>query len=704
MTDKAYAYMDWAAIEGLVYSEENHPRDILAPKKVKDGILYQCFCPGAAKVNLLDKNSGRTHKMTMEDEAGYFACVVPDKEVVSHGFVVDGQKRGNPYAFPSQLNLEEDSRFTAGISDRLYGELGSHIRTVEGEEGISFAVWAPGALRVSVVGPFCSWDGRCYPMEYHEESGIHELFIPDLPAGTEYMYELKLHDGRVYTRPDPCAVAYGPVGTNLSVAADTSYRWKDRVYMNHRSSHRDRAGEPIAIYECSLSAWRARAEDPGNETYETLAETIGTFVEEMGYTHIELNPVMEYVDEASGGFHTVGYYAPTSRFGSPALFKSFIDNMHARGIGVILDWTPAQFSPDENWLAGYDGTCLYEHLDPRQGVHPLWGTLLFNHGRPEVRSFLFSSAVYWLKEYHADGLRLDGCSTMLRLDYQRGSQWVPNLYGSWENLDGISFLSRLSEICRRNVPECMLVMTEDVDWPDVTAPAEEDGLGFDYKWNLHFTQDMLQYLGLDSEGRRREHNVLTNGMLQHYFEHYIISFSRGIGAFNRRQFSDRIDGKGESRAALLRAAYGYLFMHPGKKLLADGEVFSKDYQKALLALYKSEPALSVYDYDERGFEWINTMDSEHSVLTFLRKGASADETLLVVCNFSDEDFTNYEVGVPFEGKYKEILNSDSEDFGGTGRTNSRSRASRAVSCDERDYSLRLRIGPRSIAVFRCQAK
>ena len=704
MTDRAYAYMDWAAVEGLVYSEENHPKEILAPRKVKEGVLYQCYFPGAGEVSLLDRKNGRSHKMAMEDESGYFACVVSGRQPVKHEFLVDGVVKGDPYCFESSLSPEEQSRFSAGISDRMYTVLGAHVTEIAGAKGVRFAVWAPNALRVSVVGPFCSWDGRQYQMEFLDESGIFELFIPGLTEGTEYLYELKLPGGLVYTRPDPYGSAVKTEGHIVSLVTETSYKWKDARYMASRRNVKDLTAGPMAVYECSLAAWKARSADPDRETYVTLADSILRFVTEMGYTHIELTPVMEYADEASGGYHTTGYFAPSCRFGTPDDFRCFVDKMHGAGIGVILDWTPAQFSPDTDWLASFDGTCLYEHLDPRQGVHPVWGTRLFNHGRPEVRSFLFSSAHYWMREFHADGLRLDGCSTMLRLDYGRGSSWVANMYGSWENLEGIEFLSRLGGMVRRSFPGTMLIMSEDVDWPDVTAPEEEDGLGFTYKWNLHFTQDMLRYFGLDGDGRRREHGLLTDGMLQNYMDRFVISLSRGIGSFNRQEFMEKFDGKDRARSALMRSAYAFLFCHPGKKLFADGEVFNKDFQKELLRLYRSEPALYLHDYEECGFEWINTMDADHSVLTFLRKGDTPGQTLLVVCNFSDENFESYQVGVPYSGNYKEILNSDHTDFGGSGKINPRARTAKKEECDEREYSLRLRIAPRSTAVFRCQVK
>ena len=705
MTDKAYAYIDWPAVEGILYSDERSPREILAPRSVQEGTLYQCFAPGAETVFLLELKNGRRHRMLLEDEAGFFACVLPGKKPVAHHFIIDEKETGNPYAHQSLLAPEEESRFIAGIADRAYKLLGAHVTESDGEKGVNFALWAPNAIRVSVVGPFNDWDGRMYPMEYHEESGIFELFIPGLAAGTEYRYELKLATGLVYTRPDPFGFEFKMGEEPSSVVADLSYRWHDREYLTKRRYVTDTSDKPVAILECSLAALRARAEEPEEAGYRSLASRVASDAREMGYTHVELLPVMEYPDDTTNGYQTSGYFAPTSRFGTPADFKYFVDTMHEMGIGVILDWTPAQFTPDTRFLASFDGTCLFEHLDPRQGVHPLWGSKLFNYGRAEVRSFLLSSAVFWMREYHVDGLRLDGCSTMLRLDYAReDGGWVPNLYGTSENLDGIDFLKNLGSLFKKAYPDSLLIMAEDVDWPETTDPADEGGLGFTYKWNLHFTQDMLGYLSLDSAGKRREHDVLQRGMLHHYFEHFILSLSRGIGPFDREKFLARIDGSDAARSALLRAAYGFLFLHPGKKLLTSGEEFNRTYIRALLSLYRAEPALSILDYRESGFEWINTMDNEHSVLSFARKGEKKTDTLLVVCNFSDENFPMYQVGVPFAGKYKEILNSDSELFGGSGKVNPRAKASRSEEFDERPNSLRLRIAPRSIAVFRYQGK
>lgn len=705
MIDKAYSCLDWQAIEGIIYADLRNPKQVLEPRAVKDGILYQCFFPGAEKVEFVEKKSGRSHSMVMEDEAGYFACVLTGKKPAAHTFLVDGEEKGDPYAFPSLIPPEEESRFSAGISERAYRILGAHVMEYEGESGVLFAVWAPGAMRVSVVGPFNGWDGRALPMEFHEESGIFELFVPGLGIGTEYKYELRLPAGLVYARPDPYGTAFNAPCDTVSVVADLSHRWHDREYLVKRSRVIDRGSEPVAVFECSLDSWRKKSENPEQMTYRELAIDILRYVKDMGYTHVELKPVMEYADEASDGYKTTGYYAPSARFGTPADFKYFIDTMHEAGIGVILDWTPGGFSPDTNYLASFDGTGLYEHIDPRQGVHPLWGTKLFNHGRPEVRSFLVSNAAFWMREYHADGLRLDGCSTILRLDYARGAgEWVPNLYGASDNLEGIDFLKGLCRSFHRSFPDGLLIMEESTDFSDVTADPDEGGLGFDFKWNLHFNEEMLRYLSLSSAGRRKEYGILQNGMLHHYFERFILSLSRGVGPFDRERFRSGIDGSDQAKAALIRTAYGYMMMHPGKKLFTSGEESDREYFRALLGLYRSEPALYHFDYSESGFEWVNTMDADHSALTFLRKGEKEEDTLVVVCNFSDEDFESYEAGVPYAGKYKEILNSDSEEFGGTGRVNKRAKLSRAVKADERENSLRFRLAPRSIAVFRYQGK
>ena len=705
MTDKAYAYMDWPRIEDIIYAEMNHPGDVMAPKRVKEGTIYQCFCPGAKSAVLIDRRTGKRYPMFLEDENGYFAVLVGGRRPAPHDFEIDGTLTGDPYAYSSVMTEEAASRFSAGISERVSRWMGAHVMEVDGTKGVYFALWAPNAFRVSVVGPFDEWDGRRYPMNYHEESGIFDLFIPYLEEGTEYAYELKLKDGLVYTRPDPFGTEFILGDRPSSVVGDLRYRWHDRDYLEMRNRRADTTGQPIAIYECRLAEW-AKKETEGTANYRTLAPKIASHAKALGYTHIELTPVMEYPDDKSNGYQTAGYYAPTSRYGTPADFKYFIDTLHGENIGVILDWTPAQFSADTRWMASFDGTCLFEHLDPRQGVHPVWGSKLYNYGRPQVRSFLISNAVFWMREYHADGLRLDGCSSMLRNDYERADgQWVANIYGSAENLEGIDFLSNLSAVFKKRFPDGLLIMEEHVDWPDTTAPSDEDGLGFDYKWNLHFTRDVLSFLAMKEEDRKKNLTLLQNGMLNHFFEHYMISLSRTLGPFSEETFLEGVDGDTpEKRMALARLAYVFLFTHPGKKLLTEGEDVNTEFFRALLRMYAEEPALSKTDYSEAGFEWVNTTDTENGVLTFIRRGIDRTDTLLVAVNTSEEAYDQYQAGVPYPGRYKEIFNSDDKTFGGSGDVNPRARSTRHEEKDERADSLRFRIAARSAAVFRYQGE
>ncbi len=696
MTDKAYQYINWAQIEGLIYSEERHPKAILAPRAVKEGILYQCFLPGVKDVYLKElrngRPNGRSHKMIMEDEIGYFACILPGKKPIQHSFVADGVEIGDPYVFANVITDEEAARFQSGIAANMYKRLGAHRMEIDGQKGILFAVWAPNALRVSVVGDFNSWDGRMFPMEYCEESGIFELFIPALWEEPVYAYEIKLPDGLTYIRPDPYGNGFVFGEKNASVCADLSYRWHDRSYLTSRHEAPDSLQRPVAIYKCSLADFADQVEEI---CYRELADVIISHVAELGYTHICLEPIMEYPEDSSNGYQSCGYFAPTERYGKPVGFKYFVDRAHERGIGVILTWTPDQFASTEGFMASFDGTCLYEHLDARQGVHPRWGSKLYNYGRGEVRSFLLSSARFWMREYHIDGLFLNGCETMLKLDYYRGEQWVANMYGTSEHLEGIAFLKQLAAFYKKEFPDGILMMAEQMDYPEITAALEDDGFGFDYKLNLHFAKDMHHYLSQDAKGRVRCHEELLNGMLHHYMEHFVI----GLADENASDGADKGD-----RQALLRCALGFLFCHAGKKMLLAHENADLPYLKDLLGLYHAQRALWYYDYDERGFEWINTMDGEHSVLSFVRKSDRRDDALLVVCNFSDAHFEDYRVGVPYEGCYKEIFNSDAALYGGSGAVNARARASRPEECDEREHSLKIRLAPRTIAVFAYRRK
>jgi 1,4-alpha-glucan branching enzyme len=569
----------------------------------------------------------------------------------------------------------------------------------DGTEGVLFAVWAPNAIRVSVVGTFNKWDGRVYPMECREDSGIYELFIPGLEDGTLYKYEIKLADGLTYMRPDPYGNEFELRPANASVVSVSDYRWHDREYLKARKEQTFSETRPVAIYELSFQAFM---DAEGNfRTLREITPEVVSHAKEFGYSHIELMPVMEYPDDSTSGYQTTGYFAPTSRFGRPDDYRFFIDSLHREGIGVILDWTPSQFSAAEEGLASFDGTCLYEHLDPRQGTHPIWGTKIWNYGRPQVRNLLISNALFWTKEFHADGLRMDGVSTILRLDYGRADgQWVANMYGTNENLDGIEFLKHLNSIMKKNHPDILLIAEEDVDWPDVTGEVDESHLGFDYKWNLHFTQDVLGYFAAAPEERKNRHNDLTESMLYNYIDRFIISLSRDIELFDPERLMASMPGEEEVKKANLRAAYAFMTAHPGKKLLTKGEEFDPVFFKALLKLYRENPALYEEDYLGSGFEWVNTLDSEHGVLSFLRKTDRPEETILVLCNFSAEEYAGYRTGVPYAGDYREIFNTDAKAYGGNGKVNARTRTAREKVCDERKNSITVRLAPFSVSFIK----
>jgi len=700
MSDKANQYMEWPEIEGIQYSDQNHPKRILAPRLVKEGVLIQGYFPDSEKAVLVNEESGTSVPMKMEDDSGWFAVILPLRKIPRHHFLVDGEETGNPYAFPNLITAEEEGEFCAGIRYEIYKKLGAHRMQCEGTEGVFFAVWAPNAIRVSVAGPFCRWDGRIFPMEFHEDSGIFELFIPGIPAGSLYKFELKLADGLTYMRPDPFAGEFERMPANASVVTESAYRWHDREYLHDRKlAHEKNVSAPMAIYELNLADWN-KEEDGSVSICRKTAPLLASYVKKLGYTHVELMPVMEYPDDFTSGYQTTGYFAPSSRFGTPDDFRFLIDTLHKAGIGVILDWTPSQFSANAEGLASFDGTCLFEHLDPRQGTHPVWGTKIWNYGRPQVKNFLISSAVCWLKEFHADGLRMDGVSTILRLDYGRADgQWIPNMYGTNENLEGIEFLKHLNSIIKKNYPDVLLIAEEDVDWPDVTGPVDECHLGFDYKWNLHFTEDILSYFRRDPKERPEAHSDLTESMLYNYIDRFIISLSRDISLFDPEKLFREMSGTEEEKKANLRAAYAFLMAHPGRKLFTEKEEFNPDYFRDLLKLYREQPALYEEDYLGSGFEWVNTLDSEKCVLSFLRKTDRPEDTLLVVCNFSDREVMRYRIGVPYAGQYRELFSTDAKIYGGSGRVNPRSKEAKEIVCDERKNSIVIRLAPLTVCIF-----
>ena len=721
--------MDWPEIEAVVYSEEYAPREILGPHVTGDGVLVQCFFPGADKVTVKTTKDGREYPMSKEDDAGYFAVLLSGRKIPEYTYLVDQEGEQiecyDAYAFPCQITLEEEQKFINGICYDIYEKLGAHPMTVNGVDGVYFAVWAPNAARVSVVGDFNHWDGRVYQMQRLSVSGIYELFIPQIPVGSLYKYELKLKDGLTYLKADPYANQAELRPATASVVADlTKYIWKDQTWMKERKKIQTEDA-PMFVYEMHLASWKKPEDGREFYNYRELAPMIVAYVKEMGYTHVELMPVMEHPFDASWGYQVTGYYAPTSRYGSPEDFMYFVDTLHQAGIGVILDWVPAHFPRDTFGLANFDGTCLYEHLDPRQGYHPHWGTLIYNYGRPQVKNFLIANALFWTEKFHADGIRFDAVASMLYLDYGKNDgEWVANIYGGNENLDAVELLKHLNSIFKKKHPDALLIAEESTAWPRVTGSVDtEEGLGFDYKWNMGWMNDFIGYMSNDPYFRGAHHNELTFSMVYAYSERFMLSLSHDEVVHQKGSLLEKMPGTEDKKFANLRAAYGFFMAHPGKKLLFMGQEYGQvhewaenkaldwedlekpahrqmqNYMKALIQLYKTHPALWKLDYDSDGFEWINCVEWEKSMVTFLRKSKKQEDTLVVICNFSDVAYEEELVGVPYAGKYKEILNSDAKEYGGTGVVNPRVKIAKKEETDDRPYTIKVKVAPLSVAIY-----
>ena len=695
MNEKVYSYMDWPRIEAVVYGEEASPRDVMGPRITADGVLVQGFFPGAEEVSVV--TGGKSFVCEKQDEAGYFAAMLPDRKIPKYVFQVktgeDIKEVEDIYAFPGLITEEEEKEFCAGVYYQAYEKLGAHPVEIDGVKGTFFAVWAPNAVSVGVAGDFNGWTGRVHKMHRMPMSGIFELFIPGVQAGEVYKYEIKVKGGEVLLKADPYAARTQLPPADASVVADIAdFQWQDQKWMSERCRFADRK-QPVSIYETGLDKWQS-------------AQELVDFVAEEGYTHVELHPVMEYLDEATMGYSTYAYYAPSARFGAPEDFRKLIDMFHQTGVGVILDWSPAQFPRCEAGLERFDGTPLYEQPDASMAVHPLWGTMLYNYASPMVKDFLIANACFWLEVYHADGLRMDDVDAMLYLDYGRNpGEWKTNLYGTNENLHAVEFLKHLNSIVQKRNPGALLIAQEDGLWPELTDSVENDHIGFDYKWSGGWTKDLLSYLSVQPSERKNYHDQLTLSMLYAYCEHYVLTLgTRDVGSI--ADFLAKLPGSEEQKAAQLRLAYTYMMLHPGCKMMApDAEMPSelKVCIRALNELYKSNPALYTMDDSYDGFEWVQLMKYEENVVAFLRKTENPDESILAVCNFSPAAYDKYKVGVPFYGKYKEIYNSDDKKFGGEGVTNPRVKTSKKEECDERACSITMKLPAFGAAVYTCTA-
>ncbi|MGE4283288.1 MAG: 1,4-alpha-glucan branching protein GlgB [Clostridia bacterium] len=633
------------------------------------------------------------------------------------------------------LNADQDAPFLSdydlylfnkGDNRYVYQKLGAHLLTVNHVQGTYFAVWAPCARRVSVIGNFNQWDGRESPMHSIGSSGVWEIFIPGIGDGDIYKYEIKTQAGDILKKADPYAFYCELRPHTASVVYDIDcYGWKDEDWMQERTCI-NQMERPVAIYEVHMGSWmRTSQEENGFISYRDAADKLVNYVKDMGYTHIEFLPLSEYPFDGSWGYQVTGYYAVTPRYGRPEDFMYLVDVCHQNHIGVIMDWVPGHFPRDEHGLRCFDGSALYEHEDPKRGEHPEWGTMVFNYGRNEVKNFLISNAFFWFEKYHIDGLRVDAVASMLYLDYAKSNgQWIPNQYGGRENIEAIEFLKHLNSTIYQEYPGIVMSAEESTSWPLVSRPPYLGGLGFGMKWNMGWMNDFLRYTSMDSIHRKYHHNLITFSLMYAFSENFILPLSHDEVVHGKQSMLDKMPGDYWQKFAGLRAAYGYQYGHPGKKLLFMGGEFGQfiewkyydsldwhlldyelhkkmqDYVKDLNRLYCSEKALYEVDFSYDGFEWISCDDADHSIVSFMRKGKNWQDALIFVCNFTPVVHDHYRIGVPFDLYYKEIFNSDSEMYGGSNVGNCGGLNAQDISCNNRPYSLAIRIPPLAVVVFK----
>ncbi len=706
MNDTGMALRDHD-VERLLAGDHNDPHSLLGAHELVpgsaggaatggEGLVVRAYHPDAVAMECLPETGDPVAMERLAD--GLFAAVLPGARFPFHYRLrlrfANGEswERDDPYRFAPTLGELDIHLFNEGTHRRLWEVLGARPMTVDGVAGTRFSVWAPNARRVSVVGHFCRWDGRVLPMRSLGMSGVWELFVPGVEAGELYRFELVGADGMQRLKSDPLARMMEESPGNASiVVADSQYEWEDRRWMTQRQGRTAdmMASEPMSIYEVQLGSWARVPEEGGRTlTYREIAPRLAEHALRYGFTHVELLPVSEYPFAGSWGYQVTGYYAPTSRFGSPDDFRYFVDVLHQHGVGVIVDWVPAHFPRDDWALRRFDGTALYEHADPRLGEHPDWGTLIFNYGRNEVRNFLVANALYWLKEFHVDGLRVDAVASMLYLDYSRkAGEWMRNRQGGRENLEAIDFLREMNTVVHAEAPGCLTAAEESTAWPGVTAPVSEGGLGFTFKWNMGWMHDTLEYFQTDPIYRKHHQGKLTFAMVYEYSERFIMPLSHDEVVHLKKSLLEKMPGDDWQKFANLRALLTYQYTRPGKKLvfmgteLAQRAEWNHDssldwhladqplhrefgvFLEALGRLYRQIPALWRHDHDPSGFSWLDTADEKHSVLSFIRHDRG--DHAVVVLNLTPVPHDDYRIGMPVAGSYVERFSSDDTRFGGS---------------------------------------
>jgi 1,4-alpha-glucan branching enzyme len=733
------AILSKSDIKAIVQGEHGDPFAALGPHAVRVGgktaVAVRVFLPRADRVIVHPMDEKLSPQvMTRLHPAGLFEAVFGERSepFTYHLEVHDGgttaRRVEDPYRFSSTLSDFDLHLLGEGTHYRAYEKLGAHLVTVDGVSGVRFAVWAPNARRVSVVGDWNGWDGRVHPMRLHPGNGLWEIFIPELGKDVLYKYEiLSKTPGPVVLKADPVAFGFElATPPTASVVTDLHYAWGDGEWMASRAA-KNALDAPIAIYEVHLGSWMRVPED-GNRalTYREAGERLGAYVAEMGYTHVEFLPITEHPFYGSWGYQPIGLYAPTRRYGSPQDFMALVDALHRRGIGVILDWVPAHFPNDPHGLTYFDGTHLYEHEDPRRREHPEWGTRIYNFGRNEVANFLIGSALFWLGTYHIDGLRLDAVASMLYLDYGRkAGEWLPNQFGGRENLEAANFLRRLNEAVYHEHPGVITIAEESTAWPQVSRPTYLGGLGFGLKWNMGWMHDLLDYMNKDPIHRKYHHNHLTFGLLYAWSENFVLPLSHDEVVYGKGSLHRKMPGDDWQRFANLRAFYGFMYGHPGKKLLFMGGEFGQTnewhheasldwhllemgpYHRGLQrlvqdlnGLYRTQAALHQVDFLPEGFQWIDCDDADASVVAFLRLARNPEDYLVFVCNFTPLVRRGYRVGVPRGGFYHERINTDAAVYGGSNVGNAGNVLAEAIPTHGHPFSLELALPPLSTLVFR----
>jgi 1,4-alpha-glucan branching enzyme len=697
------------------------------------GIEVRAFLPEAEEAWIFNELSQKTHVMEKVHKKGFYSVRLPG-ETFPYRIGVRTTEGGiseivDPYSFGQVLTDYDLHLIGEGSHYKKYEKLGTHVTELGGMKGVHFAVWAPNAKSVSVIGDFNSWDGSRHPMRLLVGSGIWEIFIPGLGEGELYKFDIKsrYHNYRA-VKADPYGFYFEMRPKSASVVHDINkYSWSDKKWMKKRE-RMNWFEAPVSAYEVHLGSWM-RCKDEGNRflTYRELAALLIPYVKFMGFTHIELLPVSEHPLDASWGYQTVGYFAPTSRFGTPEDFMFFVDSCHRNDIGVILDWVPAHFPKDGHGLGFFDGTCLYEHMDERKGEHKEWGTLIFNYGRKEVMNFLISNALFWLEKYHIDGLRVDAVASMIYLDYsRRPGEWIPNIYGGNENLEAIEFIKKFNEITHELFPGILTIAEESTAWPSVSKPVYLGGLGFDMKWNMGWMNDMLVYISKDPIHRRYHHNNLTFGLIYAFTENFVLVLSHDEVVHGKRSMLSKMPGDIWRKFANLRLFYGFMYAHPGKKLLFMGDEFGQwdewkfdqaldwqlleteqhrklqKYVRDLNSTYVTEASLHEVDFEAKGFEWIDFRDTDRSIIAFIRRAKDPDDYIVVVCNFTPIPRQGYRIGVPERCFYEEMMNSDSKEYWGSNMGNLGGVLSEEVPWHGKPCSIEMTIPPLAALYFKPQ--